>query len=47
MTVIEVEGTNVQPLTIDAVELFAGAHDSNPLFVRLIDPEQDSVTPLL
>lgn len=31
MTVIEVEGTNVQPLPIDGVELFAGAHGSNPV----------------
>jgi hypothetical protein len=29
MTVIEVEGTNVQPLPIDGVEIFAGARCSN------------------
>jgi hypothetical protein len=29
MTVIEVEGTNVQPLPIDGVELFAGTPGSN------------------
>jgi FtsP/CotA-like multicopper oxidase with cupredoxin domain len=26
MTVIEVEGTNTQPLLIDSLEIFAGAH---------------------
>lgn len=29
MTVIEVEGTNVQPLPIDGVEVFAGERGSN------------------
>ena len=29
MTVIEVEGTNLQPLPIDVVEVFAGACESN------------------
>jgi hypothetical protein len=28
MTVIEVEGTNVQPVLVDAVSVFAGARDS-------------------
>lgn len=27
-TVIEVEGTNVQPLVVDSIELFAGMRDS-------------------
>lgn len=31
MTVIEVEGTNVQPLQIDAVQIFAGARGLNPV----------------
>jgi len=48
MTVIEVDGTNVQPLTIDGVELFAGARGSNPIICSINQPrEQDNVTPLL
>jgi hypothetical protein len=39
MTVIEVEGTNVQPLTIDGVELFAGTRDSNPNICSINQPE--------
>lgn len=47
MTVIEVDGTSVQPLPIDAVQLFAGACTRILLFVLLINPKQDNVTPLL
>ena len=32
MTVIEVEGTNVQPLVVDSIKIFAGTRGSNPLF---------------
>jgi hypothetical protein len=39
MTVIEVEGTNVQPLIIDGVEIFAGALDSNPIICSINQPE--------
>lgn len=39
MTVIEVEGTNVQPLPIDAVEIFAGACSSNPIIRSINQPE--------
>ena len=39
MTVIEVEGTNVQPLEIDGVELFAGTRDSNPIICSINQPE--------
>jgi Multicopper oxidase len=39
MTVIEVEGTNVQPLTIDGVEIFAGARKSNPIIYSINQPE--------
>ncbi len=35
MTVIEVDGTNVQPLPIDAVELFAGARGSDPIICSI------------
>ena len=28
MTVIEVEGTNVQPLVVDSIQIFAGMHES-------------------
>ena len=28
MTVIEVEGTNVQPLLVDSIQIFAGMHES-------------------
>ena len=35
MTVIEVEGTNVQPLPIDGVEIFAGARGSNPIICSI------------
>jgi multicopper oxidase len=35
MTVIEVEGTNVQPLPIDAVQLFAGARGSDPIICSI------------
>lgn len=38
MTVIEVEGTNVQPLPIDAVEIFAGAHCSNLIICSINQP---------
>jgi hypothetical protein len=39
MTVIEVDGTNVQPRLIDGVELFAGARDSNPIICSINQPE--------
>jgi hypothetical protein len=38
MTVIEVEGTNVQPLPIDGVEIFAGARGSNPTICSINQP---------
>ena len=31
MTVIEVEGTNVQPLVVDSIRIFIGACGSNPV----------------
>jgi iron transport multicopper oxidase len=31
MTVIEVEGINVQPLIVDSLEIFAGTHSLNSL----------------
>jgi iron transport multicopper oxidase len=31
MTVIEVEGINVQPLIVDSLEIFAGTHGLNSL----------------
>ena len=38
LTVIEVEGTNTQPLLVDSLELFAGANvNYSKLFVVLID----------
>ena len=33
MTVIEVEGTNVQPVLVDGVRLFAGARGLNPFIL--------------
>ena len=42
MTVIEVEGTNVQPLKIDAVELLAGARGSNPIICSIDQPRNRS-----
>jgi hypothetical protein len=38
MTVIEVEGTNLQPLPIDGVELFAGARGSNTMVCSINRP---------
>ena len=38
MTVIEVEGTNVQPLPIDAVQIFAGENGSNPIISSINQP---------
>ena len=38
MTIIEVEGTNVRPLTVDGVELFAGARGSNPIICSINQP---------
>jgi hypothetical protein len=38
MTVIEVEGTNVQPLPIDAVEIFAGERGPNPMICSINQP---------
>jgi iron transport multicopper oxidase len=35
MTVIEVDGKNVQPLLIDYLEIFAGAHDANPVICSI------------
>ena len=31
MTVIEVDGNNVQPLLIDSLEIFTGTHDAKPV----------------
>jgi hypothetical protein len=49
MTVIEVEGTNVQPLVVDSIEIFVGTRGSNPviLFVLLINAKQVNDTRLL
>jgi hypothetical protein len=42
MTVIEVEGTNVKPLLIDAVEVFAGARCSKPVICSINQRENRS-----
>jgi DMSO reductase anchor subunit len=42
MTVIEVEGTNVQPLLIDEVEIFAGACGSKPVICSIDQPQNRS-----
>ncbi len=43
MTVIEVEGSSVQPLPIDSVELFAGARGSN-IIVCVINQPRNRTT---
>jgi hypothetical protein len=35
LTVIEVEGTNVKPLVVDALEIFAGARGSSPVICSI------------
>ena len=45
MTVIEVEGTNVQPLVVDSIQIFAGTCGSNPII--LINAKQVNDTRLL
>jgi FtsP/CotA-like multicopper oxidase with cupredoxin domain len=51
MTVIEVEGINVQPLVVDSIQIFVGTRGSTSvtLFVLLInrDAKQANVTRLL
>jgi hypothetical protein len=42
MTVIEVEGTNVQPLPIDAVEVFAGTCIPSRVLALLIKHQRRS-----
>ena len=42
MTVIEVEGTNVQPLLIDEVEIFAGACGSKSVICPINQPRNRS-----
>jgi hypothetical protein len=37
MTIIEVEGTNVQPLLVDSLDILAGACALGSFFVVLID----------
>jgi hypothetical protein len=37
MTVIEVEGTNTQPLLIDSLQIFAGARGLIQVLIMLID----------
>ena len=36
MTVIEVDGKNVQPLLVDSLEIYAGAHDAKPAICSII-----------
>jgi hypothetical protein len=36
MTVIEVEGTNVQPLNVDSIQIFAGTRGSNPFILFVL-----------
>ena len=36
MTVIEVDGKNVQPLLVDSLEIYAGAHDAKPVICSII-----------
>ena len=49
MTVIEVDGTSVQPLVVDSIRIFVGTRGSNliVLFVLLINAKQVNVTRLL
>jgi hypothetical protein len=39
MTIIEVDGENVQPLVVDSLAIFAGTRSSYPLVFELIDAE--------
>jgi Multicopper oxidase len=39
MTIIEVDGENVQPLVVDSLVIFAGTRSSYPLVFELIDAE--------
>jgi hypothetical protein len=39
MTIIEVDGENVQPLEVDSLPIFAGTHSFYPLVFELIDAE--------
>jgi len=45
MTVIEVEGINVQPLIVDSIQIFVGTRGSNAvvLFVLLITPNRSTL----
>ena len=36
MTVIEVEGTNVQPLVVDSIQIFVGTRGSNPVILFIL-----------
>ena len=47
MTVIEVEGTNVQPLVVDSMRIFVGTCGSNPVYLFVINAKQVNVTRLL
>lgn len=41
MTVIEAEGTNVQPVVVDSITIYVGTRGSNPviLLILLIKPK--------
>ena len=49
MIAIEVEGTNVQPLVVDSIQIFVGTRDSNSviLCVLLVNAKQVNDTRLL